>query len=570
MEKRWLIKEQANEEDVKRLSEQLDIDNIIAELLVQRGIKNYEEAKSFFRPDLQQLYDPFLMKDMDIAVVRLEKALKNNEKILIYGDYDVDGTTAVAMVFSFLKKRYSNLGYYIPDRDTEGYGISFKGIDFAKQNGYSLIIALDCGIKGNDKIDYASQLNIDFIVCDHHLQGEKVPNAIAVLDPKQNDCSYPFKELSGCGVGFKFLHAFSIKNNIPFGELISYLDLVAVSIASDIVPIIGENRILTFFGLKLLNSNPRIGLKSIIKTAGMINQEIYVNDIVFKIGPRINAAGRLETGNIIVDLLTTDDEKLAEQLAPEINTLNTQRKDLDCSITEEAIKTIKENQDLVNRKTTVLYNPTWHKGVLGIVASRCTETYYRPTIILTESCGLAVGSARSVQGFDLYKAIDACSDLLVGYGGHMYAAGLTLKIENIQAFQDKFEKIVSETINPELLIPKIEVDAKISINEITPKLYRLIKQFQPFGPDNMKPVFVTENLTDKGTAKIVGRENEHLKFDVFDIQNNSNYFFRSIAFRQSNKYNLIKSKPSFDACYCIEENEFLGNVSIQLKIKDIK
>lgn len=569
MEKRWIVKEQGDEETVNTLSEQLGVDKLIANLLIQRGINNYEDAKAFFRPDLQELIDPFLMKDMDIAVLRLNNAILNNEKILIYGDYDVDGTTSVAMFYSFIKKRYSNIGYYIPDRETEGYGISFKGVDYAKDNGYSLIITLDCGIKGNEKVDYASTFDIDFIICDHHLQGDEVPKAVAVLDPKQHDCKYPFKELSGCGVGYKFLLAYTLKNNIPFGELIPYLDLVAVSIASDIVPIVGENRILSFFGLKVLNSNPRMGLKSIIKTAGMLNQEILINDIVFKIGPRINASGRLESGNKVVELLTTNDEAVADAIASEINLLNTQRKDLDTSITEEAINLISESPELVNKKTTVLYNPTWHKGVLGIVASRCTEHYYRPTIILTESNGLAVGSARSVPGFDLYKAIDACSDLLEGFGGHMFAAGLTLKIENIEAFQNKFEKVVSETINPDSLIPKIEVDSIIDIAEINPKLYRLIKQFQPFGPENMKPLFVTKNISDKGTAKIVGKENEHLKLDVF-CTDNANIYLPCIAFRLSDKYNMVSSNPYFDVCYSIEENAYRGNVTLQLKVKDIK
>lgn len=569
MERHWIIKKKAKAKDIKHLSEALNVDNVIANLLVQRGIKSYDEAKEYFRPQLSSLHDPFLMKDMKLAIERIEAAIQNNENILIYGDYDVDGTTSVAMVYSFLRKIYKNLDYYIPDRFSEGYGISYKGIDFASENNYSLIIALDCGIKAVDKIDYANDKNIDFIICDHHKPGEKIPKAVAVLDPKQSKCNYPFKELSGCGVGFKLLHAYSQNNDIPFEELATYLDLVAVSIASDIVPIVGENRVLAYYGLKQLNTNPRTGLRAIIKIAGIEDKEIVINDLVFKIGPRINAAGRIESGIKAVDLLSTDDEKIALEIGEKINSYNINRKDIDESITQEALKIISEDEALKNKKTTVLYNPGWHKGVIGIVASRLIRNYYRPTIILTESNGLATGSARSVSEFDVYKAISECSDLLENFGGHTYAAGVTLKIENIPAFQEKFEKVVSKTIKPDQLIPKINVDAKINLKDINPKFCRILKQFQPFGPENMKHVFVTENVADYGYGRIVGRTNEHLKLDLME-KDKSNVYYSAIAFQQAQHFDSIKDKLPFDVCYSIEENVFNGKTSLQLKVKDIK
>lgn len=568
MEKRWLIKEAKNENEIKNLAEQLNVDENIAHILVQRGIKTYDEAKSFFRPQLSDLHNPFLMKDMDVAVERLEKAIKNNEKLLIYGDYDVDGTTSVALVYGFLSSRFSNIEYYIPDRDTEGYGISFKAIDYASENNVNLIIALDCGIKAIEKVDYANQKGIDFIICDHHYPEETIPKAVAVLDPKRLDCEYPFKELSGCGVGFKLIEAYCIKNEIAIEELYQYLDLVVVSIASDIVPLVGENRTLAYFGLEKLNSNPSVGLKSIIKTANLGN-DISITDIVFKIGPRINAAGRMALGIRSVDLLIAKNEDEAEFIAKDITLFNNQRKDLDQSITSDAILMVQNNEELLNKKTTVLYNPEWHKGVLGIVASRIIETFYRPTVILTKSNGFITGSARSVQGFDLYKAVDACSHLLVNFGGHMFAAGLTLKEENLEEFTKQFEKFVSENITEEQQIPQIEVDAKIKFQEITPKFHRILKQFQPFGPENMKPIFVTEDVSDLGGGKVVGKTLEHLKLDLVS-EDSPSKIFPAIGFGMAKYSDVLMKKRNFNICYSIEDNEFMGNTSLQLLIKDIK
>ncbi|RLD56948.1 MAG: single-stranded-DNA-specific exonuclease RecJ, partial [Bacteroidetes bacterium] len=530
---------------------------------------NYEDAKQFFRPDLSQLHNPFLMKDMEMAVGRLEIAIKNNEKILVYGDYDVDGTTAVATVYSFFKKIHSNIDYYIPDRYTEGYGISYKGIDYAVDNNVSLIIALDCGIKAVEKVDYANEKNVDFIICDHHTPGDMLPEAVAVLDPKRSDCEYPFKELSGCGVGFKLIQAFAERNKISDEKVFSLLDMVAVSIASDIVSITGENRVLAHYGLKKLNSNPQIGLKSIIKIAGLEKKEILISDIVFKIGPRINAAGRIDTGAKSVELLIADDMKKANNISNDINDDNNTRKDFDKTITQNALKIIEESEELRNRKTTVLYSPKWHKGVIGIVASRLIETYYRPTIVLTQSNELITGSARSVQGFDLYKAIEACKDLLVSFGGHKFAAGLSLKPENLKAFQEKFEQVVAQQIEPNQLIPKINVDAKIKFDDITPKLYRILKQFRPFGPGNMSPVFASEEVYDNGNGKKVGKNNEHLKLSLLEKDNNKK-IIQGIAFRQADCYNIIKDKKMFSICYTIEENNFNGNTTLQLKVKDIR
>lgn len=568
MAKRWVIKPIGNTEEISIVANALNIDNALANLLVQRGIKTFENAKSFFRPSLDDLHDPFLMKDMHDAVERLEYALSENQKILVYGDYDVDGTTSVAMVFSFLKKRHNFIEYYIPDRYGEGYGISYKAMDYAHENGFSLIIALDCGIKADKKVIYGKKLGIDFIICDHHNPNDIIPGAVAVLDPKRPDCKYPFKELSGCGVGFKFLQAFCIKNNIPLDELYVYLDILTVSIASDIVPIVDENRILCHFGLKKLNSNPSIGLKSIMNLSSTIT-EMCINDIVFRIGPRINAAGRINSGNRAVELLLAENEKEAFDFAEEINKFNTHRKDLDSSITLEALSTIKESEILINKKSTVLYKPEWHKGVLGIVASRLIETYYKPTVVLTQSDGLLTGSARSVPGFDLYKAIDSCNEYLENFGGHMYAAGLTMKPENFDAFRDKFERIVSETVSEEQLTPYLEIDSVLNFSEITSKFYRILKQFEPFGPENMRPVFITKNVFDFGSSRIVGKEGEHLKLDL--IQEDDPYNVLSgIAFGQSEHFELINKKQPVDICYSIEENDFQGKVTLQLRIRDIR
>jgi len=569
MDRNWIIKNPGNLEDVNHLKEVLGVDAPIANLLIQRGIKTFEKAKAFFRPELSDMHDPFLMKDMDIAVERLEKAIKTNEKILVYGDYDVDGTTSVAMIYTFLKEFTSNIDYYIPDRYNEGYGISIKGIDYAVQNGISLVIALDCGIKAIEKVKYATEQSVDFIICDHHTAGINIPKAIAVLDPKRPDCSYPYKELSGCGVGYKFLHAYCIKKGLPQEKLIPLLDLVVVSIASDIVPITGENRVLAYYGLKQLNSNPRRGLKAIITIAGIQNKDISIDDIVFKIGPRINAAGRIETGKSSVELLVADSEESAHDMGDQINDFNNTRRSIDFNITKEALDFIGANKELLEKKATVVFNPNWHKGVVGIVASRLTETYYRPTIVLTESNGFITGSARSVVGFDLYKAIESCSSLLENFGGHMYAAGLTMKKENFKAFKKRFEETVADTIQNEQLVPSLEIDMELKLKEITPKLYKIIKQFEPFGPENMAPVFFTENIVDNGTGKPVGNSKEHLKLNL--LHEDEPYKpYPAIAFSLANYYNYISKGYPFDICYCIDENEYRGNVNLQLRIKDIK
>ncbi len=569
MEKIWNLKKQGDTNEVKHLSAALSVNMIIARLLVQRGISSYNEAKSFFRPRLSDLLDPFLMKDMEKAVERVERAISLQEKVIIYGDYDVDGTTSVAMMYSFLKPRIEHIEYYIPDRYSEGYGISPQSINYAIDNGFTLIIALDCGIKAVEKIADAKNRGLDFIICDHHNPDEIIPPAVAVLDPKRPDCSYPNKELSGCGVGFKLLQAYCIKNNIEQDEIYDLLDLLAVSIASDIVPIVGENRVLAYFGLKKLNSNPGIGLQTIINMAGLAGTEITISDIVFKIGPRLNASGRIEHGKKSVQILVSDDEGQSDLIGEEINSYNEIRKTLDRDITLDAIEMIEKNEELKYMNSTVLYNRDWHKGVVGIVASRVTEQFYRPTVILTESNGLATGSARSVRDFDLYEAIGKCSDLLESYGGHMYAAGLTLKIENIPAFRERFEEIVTKQITSVQQTQTIEVDAKITLSDITPKFYRILKQFAPFGPHNMNPVFVTEDVYDAGTSRRVGKNQEHLKLDLVEPDVNSG-IFPGIAFNQSNAYELITSGSPFDICYTIVENEFRGKTNLQLLIKDIK
>lgn len=566
MEKRWAVKPQGDAELVNRLASELRINKFLVNMLVQRGITSYEEARRFFRPSLDNLHDPFLMKDMDKAVERISTAFANKEHILVYGDYDVDGTTAVSLVYTFLKGLSGNIGYYIPDRYKEGYGISRQGIDWAKENGYTLIIALDCGIKSNDKVDYARNLGVDFIICDHHRPGNELPDAVAVLDPKRNDCPYPYKELSGCGIGFKLVQAFAQINHVPFNQLEQYLDLVAISIAADIVPITGENRILAHFGLARLNKEPRPGVKAILELSGM-KKELTVNDVVFTIAPRINAAGRIEHGVKAVELLIQKKEDLANFLGDDINEQNITRKNLDQLITDQAIQQLENDPSHLKRKSTVVYNPEWHKGVIGIVASRLTDRYYRPTIVLTKSNGMVSGSARSVKDFDVYNAIESCSDLLEQFGGHMYAAGLTMKEENVEAFRRRFEKIVNETITDRMLVREIEIDEELSLKDITPSFFRILKQFAPFGPGNMSPIFLTRGVRDNGRGRVVG--NNHLKLSLTqeDFQHN---MFDGIAFQLGHHHPQVEQSQSFDIVYHIEENTFNGRTTLQLNIKDLK
>ncbi len=561
MEKRWVFKS-FDKEVAQRLQQQLNVHPVIARLLVQRGVTTYDESKSFFRPALTQLHDPFLMKDMDKAIARIERAMQDKEKILIYGDYDVDGTTSVALVFSFFKKNYYEIDYYIPDRYKEGYGVSIQGVDYAKENGITLIIALDCGIKSKEKIDYATSLGIDFIICDHHLPPKEIPVAAAVLDPKRVDCEYPFKELSGCGIGFKLLQAFSRKNNLPEEELNAYLDLVAVSIASDIVPIMGENRVLAYYGLQTLNRNPRKGLKALIEASTM-KRDLTISDIVFVLGPRINAAGRIDDARHAVKLLISETVEHANDRAEILNKKNQQRREFDFAITEEALQML-DSDEYRNKKYTILFQPHWNKGVIGIVASRLIEKYYRPTIIFTESNGMAVGSARSIPGFDLYKAINQCSDLLDQFGGHMFAAGLSMKKENMAEFTLRFEKVVDETLDLRLLVPEIEIDAELEPEDITSKLFGIIKQFAPFGPGNMKPVFITKGLKDTGATRVL---KEHLKVMV---SKNGSRQLRGIAFGKAESYQQVTTPGTIDICYTLEENEWNGNISIEMNVKDIK
>jgi single-stranded-DNA-specific exonuclease len=569
LEKRWIVKPQGNPQAVQELAQVLSIDTSLANLLVQRGITDYASAKAFFRPQLTDLHDPFLMKDMDKAVERLEKALSSNEKIMVYGDYDVDGTTAVALVYSFLKFLGAQVSYFIPERYRDGYGISLRGIDLAHSQGATLIIALDCGIKAVEKVAYATQKGVNFIICDHHLPGSEVPAATAVLDPQRVDCSYPYRELSGCGVGFKFMQAYCQKNNVPFDKLASLLDLVAVSIASDIVPLTGENRVLAHHGLLQINNNPGKGLSSIIKRSGLHEHRIAIDDIVFRLGPRINAAGRMESGTTAVDLLTAESDEAADEFSAIINDQNNDRKYIDRSITLEAIELIKQDTEYKNKKTTVLYNPGWHKGVVGIVASRLIETYYRPTIVLTESNGFVTGSARSIPGFDLYQAIESCADLLENFGGHMYAAGLTIKADKVATFIKRFEEFSAKYLTDEMLTPQIEVDAELNFSEITPKFYRILKQFQPFGPGNMSPVFMAKRAYGNGNTRLVGAENAHLKIDLIQ-ETTPHQSIPAIAFGQSNLFQHIQGGKPIDVCYSATENVYRGNTSLQLRIKDIK
>jgi len=568
MEKRWVVKGKGDTAVVKQLAGNLRVSESLANLMVQRNITCPEEANTFFHPSLENLHDPFLMKDMNIAVDRISTAIKKNERILVYGDYDVDGTTAVALMYSFLKEQYSNVDYYIPDRYKEGYGVSFQGLDFAYQNNCKVVITLDCGIKAVEKVKYARSKGLDVIICDHHYPGDEIPKALAVLDPKQPSCSYPFKELSGCGVGFKLIHAYSRVHGIPFSEIAHYLDLVAVSIASDIVPITGENRVLAYFGLKRLNESPRCGLKEIIRESE-VTKALTIEDVVFKIGPRINAAGRMETGSKAVDLLVSSDTLLATGISKQINNFNIERRSIDRLITTEAMRMIAEDQRTVNSRTTVLYNPTWKKGVIGIVASRLIETYYRPTVILTESNGFATGSARSVHGYDLYQAIESCSDLLESFGGHMFAAGLTLKMENIKPFMERFEFYVNGTITEEQLVPRIFIDTELSFSEINEDFFKTMSQFQPFGPENMSPIFVSRNVFDTGSGRMVGSSGEHLKLDLCQ-ESTGQKSFSAIAFSQADHFEYIRAGNPFDVCYSLEMNEFRGNRNLQLNIRDIK
>ena len=581
IEKRWVVKPQGDSEAVAKLAAVLRISPVLANLLVQRGIDTVEKADKFFKPSLADLHDPFLMKDMDKAVERVEQAVRNNEKIMVYGDYDVDGCTAVALVYKYLRQiGHKNLMFYIPDRYTEGYGISVKGIDLAARKGVGLIIALDCGIKATEKVVYAKTKGVDFIICDHHLPAEEIPRAVAVLDPKRADCSYPFDELSGCGVGFKLVQAYCQKNGIPFQQIEPLLDLLAVSIASDIVPLVDENRILAHYGLLRLNASPSKGLLSIIKICGLDRHNITIDDIVFKIGPRINAAGRMRMdendenaapsgGYAAVNLLIEGNESLAEEFGSVIDGFNQDRKCIDRSVTQEAHDFIEAHAELKAAKSTVIYNPRWMKGIVGIVASRLIETYYRPTVVLTMSNGFVTGSARSVPGFDLYQAIESCSDLLENFGGHMYAAGLTMRPERVEEFTRRFNAYVEENIDPITLQPQVEIDSELFFSNITPAFRRDLNRFQPFGPGNPAPVFVTRGVVSHGETKLVGADCEHLRMDLMQRQK-PNTTIQTIAFQQPTHYEWIRAGHPIDVCYQIVENHYRGSVSVQLRIKDIK
>ncbi|WP_291132462.1 single-stranded-DNA-specific exonuclease RecJ [Flavobacterium sp. UBA7682] len=575
---RWTLKPKPSSEKVKALAAELKVDELIATLLVQRGIETYEAARQFFRPNLDDLHDPYLMKDMDKAVNRIEAAIANGENILVFGDYDVDGTTAVSLMSSYLKSYYPNVATYIPDRYDEGYGISYKGIDFADDNGCSLIIALDCGIKSIDHVAYAKAKNIDFIICDHHRPGEFLPDAVAVLDPKREDCHYPYDELCGCGVGFKLVQALAQNRKQTIEDLLPYLDLVATAIAADIVPMTGENRTLAKFGLEVINANPRPGIKALVQNVktrangerSEAKKVLTITDVVFIIAPRINAAGRIKHGNEAVALLTEYDLDQAEIFASEIEQHNSDRKDLDKQITIEALDQIEINQE-TEKFTTVVYNKNWHKGVIGIVASRLTETYYRPTVVFTKSGDKLAASARSVKDFDIYNALEACAQHLEQFGGHMYAAGMTLKEENYAAFKEAFETVVEETIHPDLLTPEISVDAEINLADINERLIRILNQFEPFGPQNMTPVFMSKGLIDSGYAKGIGADENHLKLFVKQSRSfGSSQGFGAIGFGLGKKLDLVKNQNPFEAVYCIDENDFNGNVAVQLRLKDLR
>ena len=564
---RWNYQPPTSElkEEAEALSKKIGISPILCKLLIQRGIKSEAEVQQFFNPQLKELLDPLLMEDMDKAVERINSAIEKNERILVYGDYDADGTTAVALVYNFLRRRYTNLDYYIPDRYNEGYGVSYQGVDYASETGVKLVIVLDCGIKAIQEIRYAKEKGIDFIVCDHHVPDDELPPAVAILNAKREDSTYPFKHLSGCGVGFKLMHAFALSNEIPFTELIPSLDLVAISTASDIVPIMGENRVLTYYGLQQLNSNPSIGLRAIIQVCKLSDKVLTINDIVFKIGPRLNAAGRMSSGKKAVDLLVEQDYSKALELAAKIDQENDDRKKDDKEMTEEANEIVKAlEQEGQHQNAIILYNENWKRGVIGIVASRLTEIFYRPAIVLTKTGKLATGSARSVSGFDVYKAIESCKDLLENFGGHTYAAGLSLKIENVPEFKRRLEEYVTNHIEPDQIEAAIDIDAEIDFKDITPKFFRDLKKFQPFGPDNQKPVFCTHNVYDYGTSKVVGRGQEHIKLELIDSK--SGHPINGRAFGQSKHLNYIKTKRSFNICYYIEENNFRrGDVLLQIE-----
>ena len=570
VEKKWILRECADRQAVRQLSSELGVDPVLAELLVQRGVTTFQQARSFFRPDLADLHDPFLMKGMEEAVSRVHDAVISREKILVYGDYDVDGTTAVSLVYSFLRRLTPAIDFYIPERYDEGYGVSYKGIDWAHENGFKLIITLDCGIKANEKVDYAAERGIDVIICDHHLPENDLPKAVAVLDPKREDCNYPFDDLSGCGVGFKLVQGYSQRYGIPFETLVPLLDLLVVSIASDLVSVTDENRILAHYGLKQLNSQPREGLLAMIHLSGLEPQHLTIDDIVFKIGPRINAAGRMESGRIAVELLTASDEATAIRIGTEINEHNNERKNIDRRITQEALDMVRSGGCLSSGNATIVYNPQWHKGVVGIVASRLVEAFYKPTIVFTQSQGgLVIGSARSVHGFDLYDAIESCADLLENFGGHLYAAGLTLKEENLPAFCERIEKFISGSIIPEMQTPVVDVDARLNFSQITPKFLRILKQFQPFGPGNSAPVFLTENVYDNGMGRKVGAEAGHLKLELIQ-ESHPYHHISAIAFNMASFYEHVKAGNPIDVCYSIVENYYRGTANTQLRIKDLR
>lgn len=565
MEKRWVLVPKCDRVKSDFLQKELGIHSVLADLLVNRGIETFEEARDFFRPALDSLHDPFLMQDMDLAISRIEHAIDNNERILVYGDYDVDGTTAVALVYGFLRQFHSRVAYYLPDRYSEGYGLSKAGIEYAVEEGYSLIITLDCGIKAHEQVAYANSYGIDVIVGDHHLPAAELPPAYAVLDPKRSDCPYPYKELSGCGIGFKIVQAFLLKNKMDIQLAYQYLDMVAVSIASDIVPITGENRVLAYFGLEKLNANPSCGLLALIELSAARNRPFTINDILFQLGPRINAAGRIDHARDAVRLLLAKSMQEATVYGDEIDIQNNQRKDFDLKITEEALALVEESDGATQRVSTVLYKADWHKGVIGIVASRLVEKFYKPTVILTQTNGHVTGSARSVSGFDLYGALTACSDLLDQYGGHKYAAGLTMKPENIVRFQDRFEQIVSERISLDMLVPEINIDAELNLQDIDSKFFRVLKQFEPFGPQQEPPVFLSRGVSVYGTAQIVGEN--HLKMEV--VQGDSARF-ACIGFGLAAFADQINSGARFNICYALEENVWRGKRNLQLHLKDIK
>ena len=565
---KWEFSAPADTGKVDRLAAEVGIDKVLAELLVKRGVETFEQARSFFRPSLSGLHDPFLMKDMDAAVERLHRAIAGGEKILVYGDYDVDGTTAVSLVYSFIRRFTDKVDFYIPDRYDEGYGVSLKGIDWAAEGNFKLIITLDCGIKARDKVEYARGRGVDVIICDHHLPEDRLPDAVAVLDPKREDCDYPFDDLSGCGVGFKLVQAYSARYGIDFESLVSLLDLLVVSIASDLVSMVDENRLLAHFGLRQLNASPCNGLLALINLCKIDPGHITVDDIVFKIGPRINAAGRIDSGRLAVELLTASDIQSAMRIGEKINESNNERKSIDREITKEALEMVQNGQSLSGSNATIVYNPKWNKGVVGIVASRLVEAYYRPTVVLTRSNGFVTGSARSIGGFDLYEAIESCADLLENFGGHVYAAGLTMKEENLAEFARRIDEFVDKHVTEDMLTPVIAVDARLDFAQISPKFFRILKQFQPFGPGNHNPVFMTENVYDAGTGRKVGAGGMHLKLDL--IQESQPYHqIPSIAFNMSQFYDYIREGNPFDICYTIVENYYRGNSSIQLRIRDL-